>query len=50
VKIVVEFKPVPSTIDKVRQNRRKIVEAVEKALLETKLLQEEEFSAYLTFQ
>ena len=50
MKIVVEFKPDPATRGRVRQNRKMIVEAIEKALLETKLLREEEFSVYLTFQ
>ena len=50
MKIVVEIKPTLAAREKVANNRRKIIEAIDNAIKETEILEEGEYSVYLTFQ
>jgi len=50
MRIIVEIKPAPFVRDKVASNRRRIIEAIDKAIEETKILEEGEYSVYMTFQ
>ena len=50
MKIVVEIKPTLIARDKVASNRRRIIEAIDKAIEETGILEKGEYSVYLTFQ
>ncbi|RLG69500.1 MAG: hypothetical protein DRO07_02190 [Candidatus Iainarchaeum archaeon] len=49
-KIVVELKPAPAVLEKARKNRRKLIEAIEKAIAELGILWEGEYSVYMTWE
>ncbi len=49
-KIIVEFYHSPETLRTVRNDRKAIVEAIEKAIAELKILREDEYSVYFTFE
>ena len=49
-KIIVEFKPVTFVYEKVTRNRRKIVEAIEKAIAELKLLEDDQYTVNFSYE
>jgi len=49
-KIIIEFKPVPAVLEKARNNRRKLIEAIENAIAELGILWEGEYSVYMTWE